>query len=580
MLAGVAALVIVPLAATQAVAVLTLANPPSFNNINDENGADDQPGQKDLSSQGVGSNGPGDLWTRWQWDVTSLSGGNTGDACSLFDTDMDNKVNAAVCVTIAGNPAAQATGSPRVYNCGDGKVDRCTSTYTQLPAAQVDTVCATNVNATDPFHAGQKDTEAVCHIDLGDVGGVGTANLVNTCSYPSQEPTSAPSDCVLIPRDAFLRIAKTTDPNPTTQTFDFKLGESTDANPPVVFTATGTQTSNYIPIRSDKKYNVSEVVPANWTINGTPSCTGASGTGSSNGTFAGSTISNVDASPDNQITCTFANKQQQASVKVDKDNDAGSDVSGATFTLYKDDAPTGGSAPGVEDVTAVGSCVTNASGECTISNKPLGEYWLVETGLPTGYSTAAAPKHVTLSTGGATTTVTFTNIRDKADIKIVKKDDGGNLLDSVRFTLKGTSDFGDAVDLSCTTGLNGECPFNSIPLGSYTLDEDVTSIMAGFSKDPSLPMTVNVTTDGATYTINVVNPRSLRVITLVCHEGTVDLVGTDVVNGSTTKTSISAVPAGLAGKGVTLADLCGIGGASFGGLGHTDATFTVKNGSN
>ncbi|MDP8907948.1 MAG: hypothetical protein M3N47_02275, partial [Chloroflexota bacterium] len=226
-----------------------------------------------------------------------------GDACALFDTDTDSKVNFAVCGTIAGNPALQAAGSPRVYTCGDGKVDRCTSTYTQV--TPINTACATNTTASDPFHNGQKDTQATCHIDLNDVGGAGTASLVNTCSYPSQQPTSDPSDCVLVPRDAFLKIAKIASPNQGA--FPFRLGLTTEAEPRVAFTANGTSESSFIAIRSDKPYKLKEDVPANWAIDTpAPSCSGASGTGSSNGTFSGDTITGIDASPDNQITCTFA----------------------------------------------------------------------------------------------------------------------------------------------------------------------------------------------------------------------------------------------------------------------------------
>ena len=115
--------------ATQAIALDT-TNAPSFTFVNDQNGADDQPGQKDLSAHAVAPGtvaGGGDLWVAWKWDVTSLSGGNTGDGCALFDTDGDSKVNFAICVTIGGSPAVQQAVSPRIYTCGDAKVDRCTA---------------------------------------------------------------------------------------------------------------------------------------------------------------------------------------------------------------------------------------------------------------------------------------------------------------------------------------------------------------------------------------------------------------------------------------------------------------------
>lgn len=577
LLVGAAVLIMVPLLVSQAGAALSLANPPTFNTTQDEDGADDQPGQKDLTLQGVGSNGPGDLWTSWQWDVTSLSGGNTGDACSLFDTDADFKVNFAVCVTIGGKPAVQLAGSPRVYTCGDGKVDRCTSTYTQV--ANINTACATNTSGDDPFNTSE-DTQAICHIDLADVGGVGTASLVNTCSYPSMQPTSAPSDCVLVPRDAFLKIVKTADPS-TAGSFPFRLGLTTDATIGVVFTAAGSQTSDFIAIRSDKAYKLTEDQATGWDLV-SASCTGATGTGSSNGTLSGTTISGIDASPDNQVICTYSNRRQTANVKVLKTNDAGNNLAGATFSLFTDNAPTGGS-PGIEDIgtqlapiSAVGSCLTGANGQCTITGAPLGSYWVIETGVPAGYR-GATPQAVVLSTGGATTEVSFVNQRDKGDIVIEKRDDGGTLITAVKFTLVGTSTFGDAINLECTTGLNGRCSFSSVPLGTYLLDEVASTIPAGFAKDPTLPKNVTISTDGQVVNVAVTNPRSHRVIMLVCHEGTIALAATDVRKGAGTPVqSIGAVPAALDAKGVTPADLCAIGGATFGGLSHVDTQFTVE----
>jgi hypothetical protein len=97
LLAGLLVLVALPVFAYQAWAGQTLPTPvPAtslFNKVVDEGLADDQPGQKDLSLQGVYTPNLTDLWVMWQWDDTGLSGGNTGDACSLFDNDGDAKVN-------------------------------------------------------------------------------------------------------------------------------------------------------------------------------------------------------------------------------------------------------------------------------------------------------------------------------------------------------------------------------------------------------------------------------------------------------------------------------------------------------
>src|SRR5437867_2305735 len=81
--------------------------------LNDQQGVDDEPQQKDLTQWCSGtttdyppggclfSNGY-DFSIQWNWDDTGLPGGNTGDACALFDTNADNNADFALCVTIAG----------------------------------------------------------------------------------------------------------------------------------------------------------------------------------------------------------------------------------------------------------------------------------------------------------------------------------------------------------------------------------------------------------------------------------------------------------------------------------------------
>ena len=164
---------------------------------NDTAGANDEPGQKDLTMLCVDTAGlPTSLSVLWNWDETSVSGANTLDACALFDTDGDGNVNFSLCVTDPTDPGSIITVT--LYTCGDDKNDRCTSPVTSVPSFS--STCSTSTQATDPFPAGANfpnDRVASCNIVLADVGAA-SATLLDVCSYPSTEPNSDPSDCVIL----------------------------------------------------------------------------------------------------------------------------------------------------------------------------------------------------------------------------------------------------------------------------------------------------------------------------------------------------------------------------------------------
>ena len=556
-------LVLLPLVfATQAVANhITLANPPTFTFTADENGADDQPGQKDLTAHAVATPSIGDLWVAWKWDVTGLSGNNTGDACALFDTDTDSKVNSALCVTIGQNPAAQLSQSPRVYQCGDAKVDRCTSTVTQV--SPIHSVCETNSASTGvTFPGGASsgtDTQATCHVFLGDLSvGGGAANLVNTCSYPSEQPNSDPSDCVLIPRDAFIRIAKDADPN--AGSFPFSLDST------LVFTASGDATSQYFAIRSDVTHTVSEAAVSGWDVTGTPSCTGASGTGSSNGSYTAATrtIGNIDASPDNLITCTF-NNRQRASIDISKTgNDSGAQT-GAVFTLY--------TGYGTAQQATVGACTVDSGGHCDSNDAsyddpsfanliPAVQYTIDETTVPSGYTKPASlPQNVTLTAGQAFT-VSYIDAAQPGSAAITKLDDAGNAVAGAVFKVyqptSGTTSPPTGTEVaSCTTGANGTCTISNLAPGTYTIDE--SSVPSGYAKDSSFPKDITITRGTAT-PVSAADPRLFKVIVLVCKKTDNTLYGSKVAfdGGSLPASANSLVtPPGT----LTNAQLCGLGGA-------------------
>jgi hypothetical protein len=491
-------LLAVPFLASQASAALPLppaVTLPTFQTKTDESGADDLSGQKDLSLHGVATPAPGDLWAMWQWDDLSWSGGNTGDACALFDTDSDARVNFSLCVSVGGNPAVQQPGSPRIWTCNDSKVQTCPQSAQVTP---INTACATNRDANDPFHNtgnSTKDTQAICHIDLADVGGGTTAKLINTCSYPSQSPTSSPSDCVLVPRDAFLIIQKIVTTTPSTDgTFPFRLGTGAAAANAVQFTASGSQTSGAIPIVSGVDNNLKEDVPTNWAIDTpAPSCTGASGTGSSNGTVSGDTISGIKTASDTTVTCVYRDKKQTGAIKITKVRSGTSGavtLAGAKFRI-----------DGGAEIT------TGADGTVCADGLSIASHSVEETHAPAGHTLASpATQNVsvtaagTCAAGSTQATVTFSDPLVLGTINITKKKADGTALAGAVFTLYSnvaplTGDHtgaGDTIQpsLTCTSSASGACQIANVPLGNYWIVETTTP--AGFATADDTPVTIDV----------------------------------------------------------------------------------------
>jgi hypothetical protein len=222
---------------------------------NDDLGANDVPGQKDLTLQGTNTSDlPTAINVLWNWDDTSVGGGNTLDACTLFTTDSDGNANVAFCATVGKTSKQDPTlviKAETLYTCGDARNDRCTTPITPVSQSS-GTECQLEADsASNPFVTGGLDTRIFCTIVLADVDAT-TATLLNTCSYPSSEPNSDPSDCVLVPGRA----------NPTATTTPRLVPQDWAA---VSGVATGGSTSG----TADGKIVFSLYAPADTTCTGT-----------------------------------------------------------------------------------------------------------------------------------------------------------------------------------------------------------------------------------------------------------------------------------------------------------------------
>ena len=174
------------------------------------------------------------------------------------------------------------------------------------------------------------------------------------------------------------------------------------------------------------------------------------------------------------------------------------------------------------------------------------------------------------------------SISNCGNVNIVKTDDAGNPLPGAVFTLWTDVDpldgdtqhdaVGSDSDIetlfTCTTVVVGDeasCSMAKVPNGSYWVVE--TTGVPGYDMAPDQHLDLDA---AATVTLRFENPRPHRVIVIVCHEGTNTLAPSDVTRAGVDKTTVGVGDVGaLLGKGVTEADLCGIGGASYGGIsGH------------
>ncbi len=346
-------------------------------------------------------------------------------------------------------------------------------------------------------------------------------------------------------------------------------------------TASGTANDTSDAIAPGSGYAISEnTPPTGWDFT-SASCVLAGG--GSTGTVSGSAITAITVEAGKTTTCTFTNTKR-GDIKLVKNTVGGNGTFGFTHSI-----------------SGLSASLTTTSGTANDTSDPIApglSYAISENTPPTGWDFTSAScvlagggstgtvsgSAITAITveAGKTTTCTFTNTK-RAQVNITKLDDQSPpaALNGAVFTLFTDVSGAPGVAVlpsianpnSCTTsgtGLDaGKCSISNIVPGTYWVVETTTP--SGYATAPPQQVTLAA---GATVSLTFTDPRLHKVIVIVCHEATNTLAQSSVTLGSETKSSLSAAPTGL-----TQAQLCGLGGASFGGLGHGNQTATVNVGS-
>ncbi|MER8102127.1 SpaA isopeptide-forming pilin-related protein [Kitasatospora sp. NPDC094016] len=218
-----------------------------------------------------------------------------------------------------------------------------------------------------------------------------------------------------------------------------------------------------------------------------------------------------------QDTKTIAPTGSTAVTKVD--SATGQPLSGATFQLWHEtNGVPGLQTTGPNPDTPVGSpCTTGANGTCSASGLPLGTYYWQETAAPPGYDLPQpAVTTVVLDTNGQSIPVTVQDTKTTTptgSTTVTKVDsDTGQPLAGATFQLwhetngvPGLQTTGTNPDTPvgspCTTGADGVCSADNLPLGTYYWQE--VSAPPGYELPRTAVTTVELTADCPCVTITV-----------------------------------------------------------------------------
>jgi hypothetical protein len=504
--------------------------------IVDDAGPDDYPGQKDLNffTFDYGLPGATSIAVSWGWDDNAWSGNNSGDACTLFDTNANGLANFSFCITVKGVPAAFV--SARMYACSDGRSDRCTQPV--LVSNPQSTGTASVVESVDPFGVATSphfasshlqgntcgnrpgcytnETVATAVIQLADVGGT-SARLLNVCSYPSQVPNSDPSECVVTANNGFLTIVKQATPSDSTQ-FRFDLGAGQQFQDGTTFrTITGAGQLPFISIAPGSGYDLSEVVPATWLLS-SASCVLQTSPTSPTGTFNTPTINDFEIRSGLETICTFTNGLRQGTLTVNKVvvNDNGGTKIASDFSFQVN----GGTAVAFE-----------ADGSNSISLAP-GVYSVTEPAVA-GYTTTYSNCSTITVPAAGNVTCSITNNDQPATLsvqKVVVNDNGGSKVASnFTFSVNGGAPVTFEADGTNTLTINA---------GVYTITEPS---VAGYTTTYNGCTSVNIPNGGSATCVITNNDQGATLIVrkLVVNDNGGTLNATNFqfqVNGGTATT--------------------------------------------
>lgn len=181
------------------------------------------------------------------------------------------------------------------------------------------------------------------------------------------------------------------------------------------------------------------------------------------------------------VDAEILNNEQTGSITVHKTTEGDLNISGITFYL-KGTSDTG------REINI--PATTDKDGVAVFENVPVGTYMVIEDEktVPYGYL-VAAEKEVTV-TYAETVDTDILNTEQTGTIQVHKKTADMTNVEGIRFILSGISDTGREIRIEATTDKDGLAKFEGVPIGTYTITEDGSTVPYGYLVADSKQVTV------------------------------------------------------------------------------------------
>lgn len=181
------------------------------------------------------------------------------------------------------------------------------------------------------------------------------------------------------------------------------------------------------------------------------------------------------------IDATIINEEKTGSIVVHKTTEGQKNIEGIKFYLR------GTSDTGREiDIPAT----TDKDGIAKFENIPIGTYKVIEDKETVPYGYLVADEKEVKVEYAQTIDETILNTEQMGTVQVHKKTDGMTNIEGIRFILSGVSDTGREIRIEAVTDKDGLAKFDGVPIGTYTITEDGSTVPYGYLVADSKQVTV------------------------------------------------------------------------------------------